>query len=116
VVRTFGMQLGTEIALAGRVMTAQELATVGFCRVAKSQDSLIDEALDLARSIGDMSPDAVIVTRAGLREAWETASVERASQITSARYDRDLFEGENIRIGLAAFAGKKKPKWVPSKM
>ena len=65
---------------------------------------------------GDMSPDAVIVTRAGLREAWETASVERASQITSARYDKALFEGDNIKIGLAAFAGKKKPEWLPSKI
>jgi len=33
-----------------------------------------------------------------------------------ARYERALFEGENIKIGLELFAGKKKPEWVASKI
>jgi enoyl-CoA hydratase/carnithine racemase len=63
-----------------------------------------------------LSPDAIIVTRAGLREAWETGSVERATQRVSDRYDQQLFEGANMKIGLDAFAMKKKPQWVPSKI
>jgi hypothetical protein len=51
-----------------------------------------------------------------LREAWETGSVERATQRTSDRYDQLLFEGPNIKIGLDAFAAKKKPQWLPSKI
>lgn len=42
--------------------------------------------------------------------------MERAAQITSDRYDQALFEGANMNIGLKAFAEKKKPNWVPSKM
>ena len=116
VVRTFGMQMASEIVLAGRVLSAHELEKVGFARVAASPDTLLDEAVKLAADVADMSPDAVIVSRSGLREAWETASVERAAQLTQDRYAKGLLEGENIRLGLMAFVTKSKPEWVPSKL
>jgi enoyl-CoA hydratase/carnithine racemase len=111
------MQIATEIALTGRRLTAQE--ALGFHlinKISKSQETVIDESVEMAEKIATLSPDAVIVTRAGLREAWETASVERAAQITGERFDKQLFEGENIKIGLEAFGAKKKPQWVPSKL
>jgi len=116
IVRTFGLQLGTEMALTGRTYAATELQKYGFCRVASSQEALMDEALALAEEIASLSPDAVIVSRAGVREAWETGSVERAAQKTQEKYAQKLLEGENMRIGLEAFAKKQKPKWVPSKL
>ncbi|KAL1890747.1 hypothetical protein Sste5346_008072 [Sporothrix stenoceras] len=115
-VRIFGMQLASEIALAGRILTAQELERFGFCRVSKTQESLVDEAVAMAKAVGLQSPDALIVTRSGLRQAWETGSLERASQITEERYGKALMEGENMKIGTAAFARKEQPKWVPSKL
>jgi hypothetical protein len=51
-----------------------------------------------------------------LREAWETASVERATQRTSDRYDLIFKDAPNMKIGLDAFAAKKKPQWLPSKI
>ncbi|KXJ87431.1 enoyl-CoA hydratase [Microdochium bolleyi] len=116
VVRIFGMQLAGEIALTGRILSAREVEQHGFARVSKSPESLIPEALELAGKIASMSPDAVIVTRAGLRQAWETASVERATQLIDEWYARALLTGENFRIGIRAFAEKGKPEWVPSKM
>lgn len=116
VVRTFGMQTASEIVLAGRTLTADDGMRLGFCRVAASADSLVTEAVDLARGIADMSPDAVIVSRAGLRETWETASVDRSAQLVQDRYGKGLLEGDNLRIGLMAFATKSKPEWVPSKL
>jgi enoyl-CoA hydratase/carnithine racemase len=116
VVKTFNMQLATEIVLAGRTLSATEAAGLGFGRVAKSQESLLDETLALATRVTELSPDAVIVSRAGLREAWETASVERCAQLTDERFGSALFSGENIKIGLEAFAKKCKPEWVPSKL
>lgn len=115
-VRTFGMQLAGEIVLAGRVLSAKEAEHFGFARVAKSPESLIDEAVELAGKIASMSPDSVIVSRAGLRETWETASVERVAQLIDERYARAVHTGQNLRIGLEAFAMKKKPNWVPSKL
>ncbi|OAA60271.1 Crotonase, core [Niveomyces insectorum RCEF 264] len=116
VVRTFGMQMAGEIALTGRVLSADELSRLGFLRVASSPASLIDEALKMANAVAAQSPDGIIVTRAGLRQAWETGSVERSAQITDERYNRALMEGENMRIGIAAFEKKQNPVWVASNL
>ena len=116
VARIFGMQLASEIVLADRVLSAKEVEHFGFARISKSPESLLDEALDLAGRVGTLSPDAVIVSRHGLRQAWETASVERAAQLTHERYADGIFKGENLLIGLQAFAKKQKPVWVPSKL
>ncbi|CAI4213878.1 unnamed protein product [Parascedosporium putredinis] len=115
-VRTFGMQLAAEMAIAGRVLSAEELQRLGFLRVAASQETLLEEAMALAAGVARMSPDAVIVSRAGLRQAWETGSVQRAAQITDEQFGRGLMEGQNARIGLEAFAAKREPEWVPSKL
>ena len=58
----------------------------------------------------------MIVTKHGLRQALEEGSVERASQRTDEQFGKALREGQNIRIGLAAFAQKKAPEWVASKL
>ena len=116
-VRITGLPIATEIALAGRVLSAEEALKYNVInKVSKSQSSVVQEAVDLAASIGEMSPDAVIITRSGLRQALETASVERASQLTQEKYGKALAEAENTMIGLMAFANKQKPQWVPSKL
>jgi enoyl-CoA hydratase/carnithine racemase len=103
--------------MAGRKLSAQEALRYNVInKVSKTHESLVEEAVQLAVAIGENSPDAIIVTRHGLREALETGSVERASQLTAERYGRALVEGDNIRIGLKAFAQKQKPKWEPSKL
>lgn len=117
IMRNCGLQIGSEIAMTGRRLTAQE--ALGFHlinKIAKSQDMVVEEAVEMANKITALSPDAIIVTRHGLREAWETGSVERAFQRTADRYDQALAEGPNMKIGLDAFAQKKKPQWVPSKI
>lgn len=116
-VRNVGLPLATEIAMAGRVLSAQEAKALGLVnRISKSDDSVVAEAVEMAARVANLSPDAVLVTRAGLRMAWEEASVERAAQKTEELYGRGLKEGENIKIGLEAFARKKKPEWVASKL
>jgi enoyl-CoA hydratase/carnithine racemase len=103
--------------MAGRMLSGPEAVAHGVAnRVSKTHESVITEAVQLASAIADQSPDAIVVTRSGLREALETASVERASQLTQEKYGKALADGENIRIGLKAFAEKKKPQWVPSKL
>ena len=111
------MQIASEIALTGRRLTAEEALRYNLInKISKSPESVIDESVEMANKIALLSPDAVIVSRAGLRETWETASIERGVQITSDRFNKQLFEGENMKIGLQAFAAKKKPQWVPSKL
>lgn len=117
VVRNCGMQIASEIALTGRRLTPQEALNFNLInKISASQESVVEESVDMAKKIVALSPDAVHVTRAALREAWETGSVERATQLTAERYEAALFEGQNIKIGLEAFKNKEKPQWVPSKI
>lgn len=116
-VRLAGMTVASEIAMSGRFLSAQEAVQYQVAnRVSKTHESCVPEAVELASKVANLSPDAIIVTRHGLRQSWETASVERASQETELRYGAALRDGENIGIGLRAFAEKKQPQWVPSKL
>lgn len=116
-VRNIGLPLASEMALTGRPITAQRAKELNLVnRIAPSQDRVVDEALKLANEIAAISPDAAIVTRAALKEAWEHGSVERATQLVIERYERALNGGENALEGLKAFAEKRKPNWKPSKL
>ena len=77
-------------------------------------EELVAEAVEMAKLIASMSPDSVIVSRAGVRQAWETSSVDHATFVTRETYARKLVSGKNIMEGMSAFAEKRKPKWVPS--
>lgn len=117
VVRNLSMQLASEIALTGRTLSVTEAKSLQLVNViAASQAETVPEAIRLAEKVASLSPDAVIVSRAGLREAWETASVERAYQLVEERFGKKLWGGENMRRGLEAFVEKRKPVWVPSKL
>lgn len=106
-----------EIALTGRTLTANEaLQYLLINKISETQDSLLDEAVELAGKVAGISPDAIIVGRAAIRQGWETGSVERGYQLTDERWRDGLFAGENVGEGLRAFAEKRKPKWVGSKL
>lgn len=116
-VRLAGMTIASEVAMSGRFLSATEAVQYNVAnRVSKTPESCVEEAVEVAAKVASLSPDAIIVTRHGLRASWELASVERASQATEHRYGKGLRDGENIGIGLRAFAEKKQPRWVPSKL
>ncbi|RFU35030.1 hypothetical protein B7463_g1264, partial [Scytalidium lignicola] len=103
--------------MAGRTLSAQEALQHGLINhVSVSPFSLISEAIALASKVANISPDAIIVTRAALRETWENGSVERGYQLVDERMRRGLMEGENAKEGLAAFKEKRKPVWKASKL
>ena len=111
------MQMAGDIALTGRRVSAQEALNLRLITaIAKSADSVLDETLDKAKQIAAISPDGIVVTRAGLREAWETGSVERAFQIVHENHYDKLVKSENSIEGLAAFREKRKPNWKDAKL
>lgn len=114
--RTFGLQRANLLALAAYTLSAEEAKTWGLVQKVVPIESLIDEAVNMAALITTMSPDSVIVSRAGVRQAWETSSVERSTQLTSDAYATKLMGGDDVREGLLAFREKREPKWVPSKL
>lgn len=116
-VRIVGLPIASEIALTGVPITAQRAKELNLInRISSSQETVVEEALKLANGIAEISPDAAIVTRAGLKDSLEHGSVERATQLTLERYNEVLQTGENAFEGLQAFAEKRKPNWKPSKL
>ncbi|EME38169.1 hypothetical protein DOTSEDRAFT_75984 [Dothistroma septosporum NZE10] len=116
-VRNLGMQAASEIALTGRRFSAQEALDLRLVQgIAKSPESVLEETMVKARQIAAISPDGIIVTRAALREAWETGSVERAFQITHENYYDKLMKSLNSVEGLSAFREKRKPNWRTAKL
>ncbi|RMZ79699.1 hypothetical protein DV738_g3210, partial [Chaetothyriales sp. CBS 135597] len=80
--RNTSLPIANEIALTGRFLTAQEALQFQLInKISKTPESVVDEAVALASKCAAISPDAIIVSRNAIREAWETASVERAYQI-----------------------------------
>jgi enoyl-CoA hydratase/carnithine racemase len=80
------------------------------------KEEVVNEAVKLAEAIAKNSPDAIICTRAGLRQGWETAAVERAVEVTLETQFAELQKGENILEGLAAFSEKREPRWKGSRL
>jgi enoyl-CoA hydratase/carnithine racemase len=116
-VRTVGLPLASEIAMTGRTLSASEaLSHALINKISSTPQTLLGEAVDLASKVANISPDAIIVTRAAIRETWENGSVERGFQLVDERMKRGLMEGENSREGLAAFREKRKPVWKASKL
>jgi len=114
--RTFGLQRAMLLALTGYILTAREAKEWGLvCKVVHSGD-LIKDAVKMAALIASMSPDSVIVSRLGIRQAWETAGVDEATQVTLQAFGNKLMSGANVREGLIAFREKREPKWEPSKL
>lgn len=116
IVHTVGMQIASEIVLTGRRLTAQEMLSWGIVNKVVPHERLLDEAIRYANLVADNSPDAVVCARAGLRQAWETANVEEATEDWLSRYFAQLEKGENIQEGLAAFLEKRPPQWRESKL
>ena len=114
--RSAGLQMASEIAMTGRRLSASEALRYNLINHVSSSEDCVPQAIRLAEEIARLPPDAILVTRAALREAWETASIDRGSGLIDERFRRKLREGENAREGLAAFREKRKPVWKASQL
>ncbi|KAE8323652.1 ClpP/crotonase-like domain-containing protein [Aspergillus sergii] len=116
-VRTCGMQVATELALTCRRISAQEALSLRLInRISKTPESLVEECLAIASRIVQLSPDAILATRQGLRAAWENPSVQHATSQIREMYADRVVKGENFKIGVEAFVKKTKPQWVMPKI
>lgn len=125
IVRTIGRQRAMEMALTGRTVSASEAHSWGLVN-AVVEDAPVDsdmlerpvvlKALEYAKVIAGNSPDAVIVSREGIKMGWEGIGAEDGSRLLIEGWGKRLTEGENIREGLKAFVEKRTPRWVGAKL
>lgn len=112
-----GRQRATEMALTGRPISAQEFKDWGVCNtVVEKGQGVVAKAVEVARMIADNSPDAVIVTREGLKMGYESLGVAESSRLFLDGWSKRVYDGSNMQEGLNAFTEKREPQWKESKL
>ncbi|WYZ45868.1 hypothetical protein EsH8_IX_000093 [Colletotrichum jinshuiense] len=116
-VRAVGRQRAAEMALLGRAdYTPAQMLAWGLVNAVVEPEGLMDAALGAAEAVARNSPDAVIVSREGLKSGWEALGPEDAT----ARVDRGIYRrmeaGENMTEGVRSFVERRKPVWKDSKL
>ncbi|KAK4936920.1 hypothetical protein LTR10_022298 [Elasticomyces elasticus] len=109
----FGNHRTMDLALTGRLLTVQEAVVWGLVKEIVPQEKLLSRAISYAREIASLSPDSVIISRLGAREAWETG-VSRATMRGQELYAEAMLRSVNAAEGLAAYREKREPRWLPS--
>lgn len=117
-VRTVGKQRAMEMALTGRKVSPLEAEKWGLVNevVDGEPDAVVKRAVEVAEMIAGNSPDAVIVTREGVKMGWEGLGAEDGSRLLIDGWEGRLYAGENMKEGIRAFAEKRNPRWVDSKL
>ncbi|KAJ5232909.1 Crotonase core [Penicillium chermesinum] len=126
IVRTVGKQRAMEMALTGRNISVEEAERWGLVNEIVSvpagateeenSKKVVERAVAVAGLIAANSPDAVLVSREGIKLGWESVGADEATTMLNETWVRRLYEGENIKEGLNAFVEKRKPVWKDSKL
>lgn len=116
--RSVGRQRAAEMALAGRRdYGAEEMRAWGLVNevVAEGGD-VVEAALGWAGRIAANSPDAVIVSREGLKLGWEGVGPQQGTDIIMKGWYARIEQGENFVEGVRSFNERRKPVWKDSKL
>jgi enoyl-CoA hydratase len=108
--RAAGTRFATELVLTGRFATAAELDRRGLLAAVCEPERMLDEAMELARTIAGNAPLAV---REGKRLVGEGVQMPLEVALTAEqRVLSRLFASADGREGVAAFVEKRPPKFT----
>ncbi|MEZ4286916.1 MAG: enoyl-CoA hydratase-related protein [Polyangiales bacterium] len=102
-----GRQKAAEFLYTSRWMDAHEAVQNGLALRVVDDAQLLDEAMQLARSISELPPKAVSATKRLIREPYANA-VKRARDAENEAF-RERFGSAENREAIAAFFEKRKP-------
>jgi len=105
-----GRERAAELLFTGRVVDADEAATMGLVSRVVAHDDLLPTAMALARTIAANPPLAVQRLKAGLREALDPDWEALGRWVTASLVE--LFGTADHREGVQAFLEKREPRFV----
>ena len=105
--RFVGKSKAMDMILTGRMMDAVEAERSGLVSRVFPADTLLDEALAVARKIAGQSPLAVAMNKELVLAAYETTLTTGVA--LERRLFHSLFAFEDQKEGMAAFVEKRKP-------
>ncbi|KAI0541555.1 enoyl-hydratase [Xylaria digitata] len=116
-VRSVGRQRASEMALGGKNYSAAEMLNWGLVNeVTNDGEDVVAAALKWAARIAGNSPDAVIVSREGLKLGWEGVGPEQGTELIMKGWYARIEGGENFVEGVKSFNERRKPVWKDSKL
>jgi enoyl-CoA hydratase len=105
--RFVGKSKSMDMILTGRMMDAAEAERSGLVSRVFPAETLVDEALSIARKIASQSPLAVMMNKELVDAAYETTLATGVA--LERRLFHSLFAFEDQKEGMAAFVEKRKP-------
>ncbi len=107
--RAVGKSLAMEMVLNARMLNAEEALTLGLVSAVYPAETLLRNALTLARQIAARAPMAVQAAKASVNAAFETG-LEAGLAVEQGHFAA-LFKTEDQKEGMAAFLEKRRPQW-----
>ncbi|MFE5896942.1 enoyl-CoA hydratase/isomerase family protein [Streptomyces sp. NPDC056488] len=107
--RRIGQARALDLALTNRVVAAEELHQWGLVSRVVAQETLMNEAEEVVRTLVTGSAPALAATKQLLRDAGEPPPVFKARLDAEATSIANLLKGSDGREGLRAFLEKRAP-------
>jgi enoyl-CoA hydratase len=107
--RAVGKAKAMELVLTGRTIDAREAEAHGLVTKVVPAEATLDAALDLARTIAQMPPVAVVAAKEAVNRAFELP-LEAGLEFERRNFFL-LFATDDMREGTAAFTEKRRPEW-----
>jgi enoyl-CoA hydratase/carnithine racemase len=108
--RLVGPGRAAEIVYTARVIGAEEALRIGLVNRVVPTESLMDEALELARQISSNSPGGMKITKRALQHNEEIGSYA-AALVLENRGQALLAQTSDMREALAAFKEHRQPRF-----
>lgn len=107
--RAVGKAKAMDLVLTARMMDAAEAERAGLVSRVVPADRLLEEALAAAQKIAEYSLPVAMMAKESVNRAYESSLTEGI--LFERRLFHSAFALEDQKEGMAAFAGKRKPKF-----
>jgi enoyl-CoA hydratase/carnithine racemase len=108
--RLVGAGLAAEMVLQGRQVRAEEAVRIGLAREMVEPEALLDRAIELARELAALPPQAYRLAKAGLHRGFESGMEQEWAANASAQ--AILISSEDFAEGLEAVKQKRKARFL----